>query len=139
MIDDATGTELGNRQEPRSGEEFIASLHALPRGDKSRERKPGEVVTWQEALACEVAVGVEVRLDHVAGVGQQGNLGLGLTPQPLGFLPLGLTSDVGDDLVLIIPLGLGRPEKASPALAGSLEVLDGLIQDLLKPAWFVPG
>ena len=68
----------------------------------------------------------------------KGNLGFCFPAQPLGLFPLGLSGDVGNHLVLIIPLSLGRPEQASPTLASGLEVLHGLIQDLLEPAWFVP-
>src|SRR5208337_386086 len=138
VIDDAARAELGDRQEARAREEFVAALDAFPRGDERGERQAGEVVARQKALAGKVAVGVEIRLHDVARVGQQGNLGFRFPAQPFGLFPLGLSGDVGNHLVLIIPLSLGRPEQAAPTLASGFEILHRLVQDLLQPARLVP-
>ena len=98
MVDDAPRPELGDRQEPGPGQELVSRLPRPPRRDERRERKPGEVVARQEALAGEVAVAVEVGLDDVARLGQQVDLRFGLAAQPLGLrscrrLPGGVADD----------------------------------------------
>ena len=73
MIDDGTGSELGDRQEARARQKIIA-LIGTPSRDKGRERQPGETVPRKETLSRKIAITVEVRLCQTVHFRQQVNL-----------------------------------------------------------------
>src|SRR4051812_28617683 len=60
VIDDAARTEFGQAKEAWPGEEGILADAFLARRDKRHEWQAWKVVPGQEALAREIAVGVEV-------------------------------------------------------------------------------
>ena len=88
VVDDGPRPELGDGQEARAGQEFVLVAPEPPARDEGRERQAREAVTRQKAFAGEVAVGVEVGLDHVLAVGQQIDLAFCLLAQPPGLVAI---------------------------------------------------
>jgi hypothetical protein len=136
VVDDRAWAELGDGQEARAGDELVA-LAAT--GDEGRKRQAREVVAGQEALAREIAVAVEVRLDEILRLGEELELYVGLVAQTAGaLLLLRRLGRIRDHLVLVLELLQCRLVEAAPALAGLVEGERDLLQDLVQPALAVP-
>src|SRR5262249_54911982 len=82
---------------------------------------------------------VEIALVYAFGLRQQSNLALGLCPEPLRVIALGVWSRVvDDDLVVQLALADRRSIQAAPALAGVLEAQLELVKGLLRPVVVEP-
>src|SRR5947209_5463486 len=65
VVDEGAGAELCNGEETRPREKLIASAHESPSRNVGRQRQARETVAWEESLAGEVAIAVEVGLRGV--------------------------------------------------------------------------
>src|SRR5712692_9167111 len=79
VVDNGSGAEFGNGQEPGPRQEFIAPVLLAPARNIGGERQPWEVIAWQEALTGEVPVAVKVRLDGVLRLGKKFYLSFSLS------------------------------------------------------------
>jgi hypothetical protein len=90
MVDEGTRTELGDGQETRARDKFVAAFTLAPAGDIGRQRQTREVIARKEALCGEVAVRIKVPFVDTFGFGEQANLAFCLGTQTAGLIALGL-------------------------------------------------
>ena len=133
VVDEAARPELRQRQEARAADHaafFVLALDgtAAAGGDPSHQRQAREVVTWQEALAGEVAVGVEVGVLRIARLQQHGVLAGCVAIAALGVLLLDVRGGVAlDHLVGHVHLLARGIDHHAPTAEGSAEFGCGLL------------
>jgi soluble P-type ATPase len=139
VVDNRPRTELGDGEESWTGQELVPPRSCPAPRDVGRQRQARETVAWQEALAGEVPVAIEVGLRNVLGPGQQLDLGLSLLAQSLGLNTLrGRPRVIQDDPVLEFALIERSPIQASPSFARALEGQWDLDEDIIKPGCVPP-
>ncbi len=138
MVDERTGAELPDREEPGTLQVVAVGVAAVagPR-DVRGQREPREAVARQEPLGGQIAVRIEVAHHRLAvgrAVQQQVRLGLRLASAGAGpALLAGRQRVVDDPLVLLVLVHDGRPEQLPPPVEGRVELLRGPLDPVLDP------
>ena len=140
MVDEAVGAKLAQGQEPGARQEALAPDVAPSGRYVGHERQAREVVARQEALAGQVAVGVEVAVEGAFAGQQQVALLAGFVVALLGFTPFALA---GSGVVLFFVVQLdsvgGGAVQIAPAVNGFVKLLEGTLKDRFWPGGCVPG
>ena len=140
VVDEGARAELGDGEEARAGDEFVAAFALAAGGHIGGEGQAREVVARQETLSGEVAVGVEIALVNAFGLREQANLAFGLRPQAAGMIALGFgTGMVAENFVVKFALADGGAVKLAPTVAGGIEGQFDLVEDLARPVFVKPS
>lgn len=142
VVHEGAGPELGDSEEARPAHEVAVdgTDGPLATRDERRQGQSGKAVSRQEALGGEVAVAVEVALvTQVLRGGQQVLLVFGFLAEPPSLL-LGrlVRRGVGDDPVLGLELGEGRPVQPPPPLDGVVEGPGHGVEHVVEPGLAPP-
>ena len=137
VVDETARPKLRQGQEPGAADH--AALVVLAAGglpatsrDPGHEGQAREVVARQEALAGQVAVGVEIGVLAVARLEEHGVLSCCITVAALGVLALRVRCCMAlDDLVGHVHLLPSSIEQDTPAFQGARELLGSALDDLL--------
>ena len=133
VVDEAAGAELRERKKPGTADHAALVILALdrasaPRGNPGHQRQAWEVVARQEALAGQVAVGVEVGVLGVARLQEHGVLAGGIAIAALRILLLLVGGGVAlHHLVGHVHLLAGGIDHHAPAAKGGAELCTGLL------------
>ena len=139
VVNQRPGSELRDGKKARPGNELVAPPDFVSTRHVGGDRQPGEVVAGEEAFGREIAVGVKIPLVDSFGFREQAYLALGLRPQPLRMLALGLRPGVvPDDRVVELPLAGGRSIQAAPTVARGVETALDLAEHLVYPVVVEP-
>jgi hypothetical protein len=137
VVDERTGAELADGQETGALQVVTVAVAASVQGDVGRQRQAREGVAGQEALAGQIAVGVEVRQHRFAVhalVLQQVELGLRLLALALGHPAVAVGERVVEAAPVLLRLvGQRGAEQIAPAVEGPVERLRSPANLLLDP------